>query len=144
MEGLRFPAQMAFASLAGFAGPLDPPAGTDFDAMFTAAVRTQIFDATGVTISWRLRKEKTDNWRLLADWRGKKLTASGPPEELSNALEMAVALCTPAAAANTAAASASATAPAPASTPAPTQEPTPPAPASTEAEPAEIWRFIGG
>ena len=121
--------------MAGYAGPFDQPEGTNFDVMFTAAVRKQIFVATGVTISWRPRKQ----WG-----RAKKLTATGPPEELKGALEMAVALCTPAAAANTAAASASATAPAPASTPAPTQEPTPPAPASTEAEPAEIWRFIGG
>ena len=47
---------MSFPSLAGYAGPLEQPEGTDFDATVvtssrTAAVRTQIFDATGVTIS---------------------------------------------------------------------------------------------
>ena len=47
---------MSFPNLAGYAGPLEQPEGTDFDATVvtssqTAAVRTQIFDATGVTIS---------------------------------------------------------------------------------------------
>ena len=70
---------MSFANLAGYAGPLDPPPGTDFDTLFTADVRTQIVNATGVTISWRPRKQ----------WRGKKLTATGPPGKLELALEMA-------------------------------------------------------
>ena len=121
---------MSFANVAGFAGPFDQPEGTDFDAMFTAAVRTQILDATGVTISWRRRSQ----------WRGKKLTATGPPDELIIALEMAVTLCTPAAAANTAAASASATAPAPAtaSTLAPKQEPTPNRRLSPDAQATDV------
>ena len=120
---------MSFANLAGFAGPLDPPEGTDFDAMFTAAARTQILDATGVTISWRRRQQ----WG-----RGKKLAANGPPHKLIIALEMAVTLCTPAAAANTAAASASATAPAPASTLAPKQEPTPNRRLSPDAQATDV------
>jgi hypothetical protein len=38
-----------------------------------------IQDETGVHISWRPRKQ----------WRGKKLTATGPPDKLELALEMA-------------------------------------------------------
>ena len=70
---------MSFGQLAGHAGPLDPPPGTDFDTMFTAEVRVMIQDETGVHISWRPRKQ----------WRGKKLTATGPPDKLELALEMA-------------------------------------------------------